>query len=327
MARDPRWGRVEETIGADPYLVGVLGTAYVRGLQSTGVIATLKHFAGYSGSRAGRNMAPVSVGKREFATSSWRHSRWRSRKAACDRSCIPTPTSTASPRPRTAGCSPSCCGTSGFEGVVVADYYGISFLETLHGVACSPSHAAALALRAGVDTELPNVRCYGQPLADAVISGEVPEYLVDRAAGRVLRHKFELGLLDPGHDVSVAARREDFDFDPPAHRDVARRLAEESVILLANAGQALPLRPEAKLAVVGPLANDPLAFFGCYTFPGTSLHAHPDTSPGMPLMPVLTALRQELPQAQIQYAPGCDVRGDDARRFRPRLTARATPTW
>src|SRR6185312_6028188 len=67
VARDPRWGRVEETMGADPYVIGVLGTAYVRGLQSTGVIATLKHFAGYSGSRAGRNMAPVSVGRREFA--------------------------------------------------------------------------------------------------------------------------------------------------------------------------------------------------------------------------------------------------------------------
>ena len=67
VTRDPRWGRVEETIGADPYLVGAVGTAYVRGLQSAGIHATLKHFAGYSASRAGRNMAPVSIGCREFA--------------------------------------------------------------------------------------------------------------------------------------------------------------------------------------------------------------------------------------------------------------------
>jgi beta-xylosidase len=313
VARDPRWGRVEETIGADPYLVGVLGTAYVRGLQSTGVIATLKHFAGYSGSRAGRNMAPVSVGKREFADVFLAPFEMAIREGGV-RSIMHSYSDLDGVPPAADRwlLTELLREELGFEGVVVADYYGISFLETLHGVARSPSHAAALALRAGVDTELPNVRCYGQPLADAVISGEVPEYLVDRAAGRILRHKFELGLLDPGYDVTAAARREEFDFDPPAHRDLARRLAEESVILLANQGQALPLRPEAKLAVIGPLANDPLAFFGCYTFPRHVLHAHPDASPGVPLMPVLTALRRELPQAQIEHARGCDVRGDDA---------------
>src|SRR5439155_6049382 len=93
----------------------------------------------------------------------------------------------------------------GFDGVVVADYYGISFLETLHGVAGSPAEAAALALRAGVDVELPNVRCYGAPLAGAVMAGEVPGQLVDLAAGRVLRQKFERGLLDPGGDAAGGA--------------------------------------------------------------------------------------------------------------------------
>jgi beta-xylosidase len=313
VARDPRWGRVEETMGADPYVVGVLGTAYVRGLQSTGVIATLKHFAGYSGSRAGRNMAPVSVGRREFADvflppfeMAIREGGVRSiMHSYADLDGVP-------PAADRWLLTELLRGELGFEGVVVADYYGISFLETLHGVAGSPAQAAVLALRAGVDMELPNVRCYGKPLAEAVASGEVPEYLVDRAAGRVLRHKFELGLLDPGHDLSVTAPREDFDFDPPANRDVARRLAEESIVLLANEGGALPLRPDAKLAVVGPLADDPLAFFGCYTFPRHVGHAHPDIGPGVPLVPVLTALRQELPEARIEYSPGCDARGDDA---------------
>jgi beta-xylosidase len=188
VARDPRWGRVEETIGADPYLVGVVGTAYVRGLQSAGIIATLKHFAGYSGSAAGRNMAPVSVGRREFAdvflppfemaireggARSVMHS-----YAALDG--VPA----AADRALLTGLLRD---ELGFDGVVVADYYGISFLEMLHGVAGSPAQAAGLALRAGVDVELPTVRCYGEPLAAAISAGEVPEPLIDRALGRVLR--------------------------------------------------------------------------------------------------------------------------------------------
>jgi beta-xylosidase len=312
VARDPRWGRVEETMGADPYLVGVLGTAYVRGLQSAGLIATLKHFVGYSGSRAGRNMAPVSVGPRELADVFLPPFEMAIREGGA-RSIMHSYADIDGVPPAADHwlLTELLRDKLGFNGVVVADYYGISFLESLHGVAGSPAQAAALALRAGVDMELPNVRCYGRPLAEAVSSGEVPEYLVDRAAGRVLRQKFELGLLDPDHDVQAAAHREDYDFDPPANRDVARRLAEESIVLLANEGRALPLSADAKLAVVGPLAGEPLAFFGCYTFPRHVGHAYPDTSPGIPLLPVVTALRQELPDAQIEYARACDVRGDD----------------
>ena len=244
VARDPRWGRVEETIGADPYLVGVLGTAYVRGLQSTGVIATLKHFAGYSGSRAGRNMAPVSVGRREFADVFLPPFEMAIREGGA-RSVMHSYADVDGVPPAADRwlLTELLRDELGFDGVVVADYYGISFLETLHGVAGSPAQAAALALRAGVDVELPNVRCYGAPLADAVRSGDVPEYLVDRAAGRVLRHKFELGLLDPGRDVRAAARaRATSTSTRPPTATLARRLAEESVVLLANEGGALPLR-------------------------------------------------------------------------------------
>jgi len=311
VARDPRWGRVEETIGADPYLVGMIGTAYVRGLQSAGLIATLKHFAGYSGSAAGRNMAPVSVGRREFAdvflppfemavrdggARSVMHSYAAvdGVPAAADRELL------------------TCVlrDELGFDGVVVSDYYGISFLDTLHGVAGSAAQAGALALRAGVDVELPNVRCYGEPLAAAVRSGEVPEQLVDLAAGRVLRQKFELGLLDPGATL-VPAPGPEVDFDPPAHRALARRLAEQSIVLLANASGALPLPPAARLAVIGPLAADPLAFFGCYTFPRHVGHAHPETSLGVPVTPLVTALAQELPQARIEHVRGCEVQSTD----------------
>ncbi|HYK30956.1 MAG TPA: glycoside hydrolase family 3 N-terminal domain-containing protein [Streptosporangiaceae bacterium] len=320
VARDARWGRIEETIGEDPYLVAVLGTAYVRGLQSTGMIATLKHFAGYSGSRAGRNMAPVSIGRREFADVFLPPFEMAIRDGGA-RSVMHSYADVD-------GVPPAADHTLltgllrdelGFDGVVVADYYGISFLETLHGVAASPAEAAAAALRAGVDVELPNVRCYGAPLADAVSSGLVPEHLVDRAAGRVLRQKIELGLIDLVDDPDSAARPEDFDFDPPAHRELARRLAEESIVLLANDSATLPLDPAGTIAVVGPLADDPLAFFGCYTFPRHVGHAHPGTSAGIPLNPLLTALRQELPAARIEHARGCDVMGSDTSGFQAAL--------
>jgi len=328
VARDPRWGRVEETIGGDPYLVAVLGTAYVRGLQSAGVIATVKHFAGYSGSRAGRNMAPVSIGRRELADVFLFPFEMAIREGGAravmhsyaDTDGVPA---AADHRLLTGVLREEL----GFDGLVVADYYGISFLETLHGVAGSPAQAAAMALRAGVDVELPNVRCYGEPLAGAVRSGDVPEQLVDLAAGRVLRQKCELGMLDPGgHDGTGRAARSGpahaaarsgagpeagIDLDPPAHRDLARRLAEHSIVLLANESGALPLHPAAHLAVIGPLAADPLACMGCYTFPRHVGYAHPEASAGIPLTPFVTALRQELPLARIEHVRGCDVRGDD----------------
>jgi beta-xylosidase len=343
VARDPRWGRVEETIGGDPYLVGMLGTAYVRGLQSQGVIATVKHFAGYSGSRAGRNMAPVSIGPREFTDVFL----FPFEMAICEGDARAVMHSYADVDGVPAAADHMLLtgvlrDELGFDGVVVADYYGISFLETLHGVAGSPAQAAAIALRAGVDVELPNVRCYGAPLADAVRSGDVPERLVDLAAGRVLRQKCELGLLDPavpspgglspdgvdqadldhdGQDGPVRPARNfggaaagpdaTIDLDPPANRELARRLAEHSIVLLANDSRALPLDPAGHFAVIGPLAADPLACMGCYTFPRHVGYAYQEADAGIPLTPFITALRQEMPRARIEHARGCDVRGGD----------------
>ena len=326
VARDLRWGRVEETIGADPHLVGVIGTAYVRGLQSAGVIATLKHFAGYSGSAAGRNMAPVSAGPREFADiflppfeMALREGGARSvmhSYAAVDG--LPSAADKAL-------LTDVLRGKLGFDGVVVSDYYGISFLEVLHGVAGSPAQAAALALAAGVDVELPNGRCYREPLANAVGSGAVPESLVDRAVERVLRQKFELGLLDPSQErterTAASADRPgaavglDIDLDPPASRSLARRLAERSVVLLANDSGALPLPTAARIAVVGPLADDPLAFFGCYTFPRHVGHDHPGAGLGVSVATFVAALRDELPQALVEHVRGCGVRDDDRGGF------------
>jgi beta-xylosidase len=167
--------------------------------------------------------------------------------------------------------------------------------------------------------ELPNTRCFGEPLLAAVTAGDVPEQLIDRAAGRVLRQKLDLGLLDPDWAPLPDLNP---DLDPPAQRDIARRLAEESVVLLANDQQALPLPKTAKVAVIGPLADDPLAFFGCYTMPRHLGHqAWFDSgsgSAGVEVATVLAALRAELPD--VSYARGCDVATADRSGFAEAVT-------
>src|ERR1700733_11132267 len=324
VTRDYRWGRVEETIGEDPYLVGTVGTAYVRGLQSAGLQATLKHFAGYSASRAGRNHAPVSMGPREFADVMLPPFEMAIRNGGA-RSVMPTyidrdgvPAS-ADPNLLTALLRDEL----GFDGVVVSDYFAVSFIQLQHRIAADKGDAAALALAAGLDVELPSTRCFGDPLLAAVTAGDVPEELIDRAAARVLRQKLELGLLDRGwsplpaaHESAGRDEDQDLDLDPPAQRDIARRLAEESVVLLANGRQALPLPKTARVAVIGPLADDPLAFFGCYTMPRHLQHQawfDGGGRAGVEVATVLAALREELPD--VGYARGCDVATADRSGF------------
>jgi len=318
VTRDYRWGRTEETISEDPYLVGTVATAYVQGLQAAGLQATLKHFVGYSASRAARNLAPVSMGRREFADvmlvpfeMALRLGGARSVMAAyVDIDGVPA---SADPWLLTT----LLRDTLGFDGVAVSDYYAVSFLEFQHAVAADPAGAAALALAAGLDVELPGTRCFGEPLLAAATAGDVPLAHIDRAAARVLRQKLDLGLLDAKWTPAVPALDEEPDLDPPAQRDLARRLAEESVILLANEaraseGPALPLAKTAKVAVVGPLADDELAFFGCYSMPRHRPLKRADGSsagPGVEVATVLAALRAE--HADVSYARGCDVATTD----------------
>jgi beta-xylosidase len=200
----------------------------------------------------------------------------------------------------------------GFTGTVVADYFGIAFLETLHRVAGSPAEAAHAALAAGIDVELPTVKCYGRPLLEAVREGRVPEELVDRAARRVLLQKCELGLLDADWDPEPKGP---IDLDSTANRALARRLAEESVVLLDNPDGLLPLAPDARIAVVGPRAADALAMLGCYSFPSHVLTHHPEVPMGIEIPTVLQALRDELPDAKVTFAEGCDTSDPDTSGF------------
>ncbi|MEV6263459.1 glycoside hydrolase family 3 N-terminal domain-containing protein [Streptomyces sp. NPDC051784] len=319
VVRDLRWGRVEETIGEDPYLVGTIATAYVKGLESAGVIATLKHFAGYSASAGARNLAPVRAGAREMADVILPPFEMAVREAGV-RSVMH---SYAEIDGVPVAADPALLtgllrDTWGFTGTVVADYFGIGFLETLHKVATGRGDAARLALTAGVDVELPTVRSYGDALVEAVHEGAVAEELVDRALHRVLLQKCELGLLDRDRplpavlaDADPDQARGTVDLDPPRNRALARLLAERSCVLLANPEDALPLGGTGRMAVVGPRADDPFAMLGCYSFPSHVGVQHPGTPMGIAVPTVLEALREEFPGADIDYAQGCDVDGTD----------------
>jgi beta-xylosidase len=324
VVRDARWGRVEETIGEDPTLVGTIATAYVSGLESSGIVATLKHFIGYSASRAGRNLAPVSMGPREFNDvmvppfeMAVRMSGVRSvMHSYTDLDGVPS----AADESLLTGLLRD---TWGFDGTVVADYFGIAFLRMLHRVAGSWGDAAAQALRAGVDVELPTVKTFAEPLIEEVESGRLEVAYIDRAVRRVLLQKAELGLLDddwsPLPDGWTADDLEDVeavrgrvDLDPPENRQLARRIAEEAVVLLSNDG-GLPMPPAEvqRIAVVGPNAHDALNLLGCYSFPGHVGTLHPDLPIGIEIRTVLEAIRAEYPDAEVTWTPGVTVDGVD----------------
>jgi beta-xylosidase len=310
VVRDPRWGRVEECIAEDPYVVGTIGTSYVRGLQSQGVHATLKHFVGYSNSRAGRNFAPVHAGPREVA----------------DVLMIPFEMAILDGNARSVMHSyseidglPVAADPAiltgvlrdrwGFDGTVVGDYFGVAFLQALHHIAGDLGEAAALALTAGVDIELPTGDAYTKPLAEAVRSGRVDEALVDRAVLRVLQQKLDLGLLDAAFDEEPPSA---VDLDSPAHRDIARRIAEESIVLVHNDG-LLPLPSARHLAVIGPNADREGALFGCYSFLNHVLPQHPSFESALLVPTVLEALRSEF--GTVSFSQGCAVDDDDRSGF------------
>ncbi|MEI5584669.1 MULTISPECIES: beta-glucosidase family protein [unclassified Agromyces] len=326
VVRDARWGRVEETIGEDPYLVATVGTAYVRGLEASGVVSTLKHFVGYSASRAGRNLAPVSIGARELADvllppfeMAVREGGARSvMNSYSDLDGVPS-----------AGdrwlLTELLRETWGFDGTVVADYFAVAFLKLLHGVADTWADAAAGALEAGIDVELPTVKAFGEPLRAAVAAGAVPMSLVDVALRRVLRQKAELGLLDadwspvPPALEGVASRdaaalRGSIDLDPPGNRELARELAERAVVLLRNDG-TLPLAASGAapsvIAVIGPNADDPYAMLGCYSFPTHVVTQHPGVEMGIAIPTLLEAIRAEFPGSDIRHALGTTVDGGE----------------
>ena len=340
VARDPRWGRVEETYGEDPYLVGAIGSAYVRGLQSPsvtgsgastgsgsgtgseggavrGAVATGKHFLGYGTSDGGLNHGPVQLGPRElrevyaepFAA------------AIRDAGLGSVMTSYASvdglaPTASRALLTDLLRDELGFTGTVVADYFAVDLLRSHHRVATNPEVAAAKAVLAGCDVELPVLDAYRR-LPPLVEAGVVPEGVVDLAVRRVLRQKFELGLFESPYVDPGAVDRV---FADPSGRDLALRAAGESIVLLTNSG-VVPVDPGAvsTIAVIGPTADDARLLQGDYHYPahveilgeealgGGSERLLPRTV--TPLAGLSAALGEL--EVEVVHARGCEVSGED----------------
>lgn len=273
VARDPRWGRVEETFGEDPYLVGSMATAFVRGLQNadptTPVIATLKHFVGYSASDGGRNTEAAQLGERELREVHTIPFEMAIRAGGA-RGVMPS-YNTVDGVPVTgskAFLDDLLRGELGFDGLVISDLGAVSQLHTKHGVAEDLSHALATALHAGVDLELDN-RVSSAEIVAAVHTGVLAETDLDRAVASVLRAKFRLGLFEnPYIDLHAVPATLDSDEE----RALSRRIAEQSVILLqnkpVNGKPLLPLGPGVqKIAVLGPNADRPMGQLGTYSYP------------------------------------------------------------
>ena len=314
VVRDYRWGRVEETMGEDPYLVSQLGAAYASGLESNGVIATLKHFAGYAASRGAVNHAPVSMGPRELADSvlppfeaALRLGGARSVMTSyTDIDGIP---STSNQYLLTTVLREGW----GFEGTVVADYWAIPFLAKMHHVAGGAADAGVLALAAGVDVELPQTASFGE-LPRLVREGALDPKLLDRAVERHLRQKFEAGLLDEGPPVPDDAHL--VNLNSEHNRSISLRMAEQSVVLLRNE-DVLPLPSDgtATIAVLGPAADQFRSLIGCYAFPNHVLSKHPGHDLGIEIPTILAALRAEFGAGSIRYAAGCDIASSDTSRI------------
>ncbi len=269
VARDPRWGRLEETYGEDPVLAGCLGAAYVSALQTddlaNGALATGKHFIGYSLSEGGRNHGPVQLGPREL-----REVYAEPFAAAIRQAGLATVMSSYNCVDGLPGSGSADLLTGllrdelGFDGMVVADYFAVTLLMSYHRVAADKEEAAAKALTAGLDLELPELDCFHGPLRSAVANGRVPIAVVDTAVGRVLAAKVKLGLFEAPY-VDVGRTRAVF--DDPANADLARRAATRGIVLLANDG-VLPLRPGLRrVAVIGPGADDRRLLQGDYHYP------------------------------------------------------------
>ncbi len=341
IARDPRWGRTEETFGEDPYLTTVMGIAYIRGLQGEdwgdGVMATGKHFVGYSASEGGLNWAPAHITPREL------------------REVYLAPFEAAVRAARLASIMPAYheidgepCSSSrrlmteilrnewGFDGLVVSDYMAIDQLRACHRLARDKAHAARLALEAGMDLELPSVDAYGSALVEAIHTGDIPLEWVDRSVRRVLRLKFAFGLferpyVDPDAVPAV--------FAAPSQRVLAREIARKSIVLLKNDGDLLPLsKTIATIAVIGPNADSTRNLLGDYSYPahietlitlrqlGFSEHPLPESirlvETDASMISVVEAIRRAVsPETRVYYARGCDINSNSTDGFDEAIAA------
>ncbi len=333
VARDPRWGRVEETFGEDPTLVSHFGMAYIQGLQSAdlaqGVMATGKHFIGHSLSQGGLNCAPVHVGMREIYDVYLApfQAAIRDAKLASIMNAYPELDGEVVAASRHI-LTDLLRHELGFEGVVVSDYEAIAMLNNYHKVAANISYAASLALNAGIDVELPTSVCYGDALKESLDCGDVNIELVDTAVRRHLQKKFELGLFENPY---VEEGRVWEVFETSEQRQLAREIARKSMVLLKNDG-LLPLQKTIKtLALIGPNADDGRNQLGDYSYSAmrqlmqlkasansTFLNVDADalTEYDVKIATPLAGIRSAVSaETKILYSKGCDNLSNDISGF------------
>ncbi len=276
LARDPRWGRVEETYGEDPWLAAQTGLAMVRGLQGKdvsgdrSVVAEPKHFGAHSIPEAGSNTSPVHIGKREALSSYLKVFETAFREGGALGAMAAYHEIDGIPSVSNKWLLTDLLRKEwGFRGFVLSDLGAIAMLQNTHHTADTPEEAISQALEAGTDMQFYDYdhEVFRRSILEAVRSGRLAEKAVDRAVSSVLRVKLLLGLFDhPYTDTSLIRQR----FATRAHKELALRAAREAVILLKNKNSILPFGPEVKtLAVIGPMANRKA--LGDYTAPGAEM--------------------------------------------------------
>lgn len=313
VSRDARWGRTEECFAEDPYLTGVLATRYVRGLQGEDrqFLATLKHYVGHSASEGGRNHAPVHLGPRELADDFMLPFEMTV-KGANAGSIMPA-YHDIDGEPLHAShhlLTEVLRNQWGFDGLIVADYIGVTLLATHHSIAADFGEAAAIAFKAGLDVELPSNECVPD-LTTALDRGQISREDIDEVVRRILTEKFRIGLFEkPYADEGAIALR------TPASLELAREIATQGITLLENNG-ILPLSDTCKLAVIGPTADDPLALLGDYAFPVHLINSDATTDTAHVVTP-LEGLRAAMVEDRVTFSQGCyilETRGSGAPVF------------
>ena len=299
LAREPRWSRVEETMGEDPVLAGELGSAMVKGLgggdlsRPWSTIATLKHFIGYGTTESGQNGGITLAGSREL-----RESFLPPFKKAIDAGALSVMTSYNSLDGIPCTASKALLTDLlrhewGFHGFVVSDLYSVDGIWGTHRVARDRQEAGVMALKAGVDADLGALAF--APLVDAVKKGLVSEEQINHALANILRLKFEMGLFEnPYVDVEKAKKQVRSD----SNKEVALFTAREVITLLKNEGNTLPLSKQTKVLVCGPNADNVYNMLGDYTSPQEDGN----------VKTIFSGIRTKLPASLVEYVKGCAVR-------------------
>ncbi len=300
--RDPRWGRGQETYGEDPFLTGRMGVAYVKGLQGTDpkyylAIATPKHYAVHSGPEPTRHFADVDVSK---------HDQVDTYEPAFRAAIVEGKAGSIMCAYNAINGEPACAnqfllqdqlrGKWGFQGYVVSDCDAVRDVAANHRYRPTQAQGAAISVLRGMDNECVTFTSrFGEPVekayVDAVQQGYLPESVLDNALIRLFTARMKLGMFDPPEMVPYA-KIDEKELDSAEHRAHARKLADESMVLLKNDG-LLPLKPTIKkVLVVGPLADQTRPLIGNYA--GQPTH----------IVSILDGLKAEFPNAAITFVPG-----------------------